>query len=160
MTTFQPLCRPQQIGTGFAANDPAAQCVVLDSRASCPLHERLCYSVNGEIARIASIVLLFCSGSPLAVVWLIVAIVLNAVKRQASGALAHIGKKVFKFTPALADSDAPAAIVGPEAVSRVTAASQHRTPRRMCGCLDAIRPVAVLSVCQNNNSIVPVKRIL
>lgn len=117
---------------------------VADSSSTRPLGNCERLSERGHESVPGRVVLLNDSRSPAAVTRLVVAIILNAIKRSTSGPLAHIGNKVLKRFPALCYADASATILRPAIVSWVRAALNHLHP----GCVfsaasEAVRSAAV-----------------
>lgn len=74
---------------------------------------------------------LFSRRSPSAILWSVVAIIVNTLKAHVSGRLAHIGEEVGKFFPSFADLNSSTAVVTVIGSRGVGAASDHVTPARI-----------------------------
>lgn len=81
----------------------------------------------------SSIVLLFFLGGPLAIAGFIISVVVYALYAvMFARSIAHVGKKVFKLMPAIANLNATLAIVFKKFVVRVGASLNHVIPRPIC----------------------------
>jgi hypothetical protein len=69
-------------------------------------------------------------GSPTTVVWFVIAIIVDTINRMRGTWLsAHIGKKIAKDMPTLADLNAAAAVVFEPWIIRISASGTHGNPR-------------------------------
>ena len=67
---------------------------------------------------------------PAAIAWLIITVVVDAIKRESKRLFPHICEKVFKaISPSIAHSDAATCVAREAFVFRVVAASFHIRPR-------------------------------
>lgn len=68
--------------------------------------------VEGDRSIVGRPIVLLCDGiSPTAIAWLVIAIVIYAIKRRALGPLAHIGEKNSKIIPPVTNPNATTSIV-------------------------------------------------
>ena len=77
----------------------------------------------------STVIGLLFGGAPLAVAWLVVAVVVDAVYGQPRRTLSHIGEEVSKVSPSIADSDSSTSIEMPLTITLVCATSDHALPR-------------------------------
>lgn len=101
-------------------------------------------AIKGDYQRFLSIVGLFCRSGPAAILWTVIAIVINAIKRVGrSWSRSHVGKKLLKAMPPLADLDAAPTVPGIACVLGVRAARLHALPYMIfCGGMPPMLPGA------------------
>lgn len=75
---------------------------------------------------------LFGARGPAAVVRLVVAVVVDSLKRESRRLLAHVAKKVYELLPSFADLNAAITVVLELLVVRIRTPLQHCAPRRKC----------------------------
>lgn len=93
-----------------------------------PLGHRHGASCVGEQNIVFPVVALIFSVCPSAIVWLVVTIVVDAIKRVPWGCFAHIGKKVFKRLPTLTNLYSALSMSGIARMIRALASHFHGYP--------------------------------
>lgn len=81
---------------------------------------------KGAGSRVAK---LFALGGPAAVVWLVIAVIVNSIQRGVSWAFAHVREEVFKQMPAFTYGNSSSAVMFKSAVVGVGASVPHLQPR-------------------------------
>jgi hypothetical protein len=107
----------------------------VDAQPSSEFGERVARTPVYDDAVYPSVILLRLRRRPATILWTVVAIIVDAVKRHARGPISHVGKKVQKVIPAITNFYPAPAIAGIAGVLRIGAALKHRGPRIMNGTL-------------------------
>ena len=94
-----------------------------------PLGNSLRLSAEGNNPAVAPIVHLLLGGGPFAIFWKVSKIVINSVYRCVFRALAHVGQKILKLSPAFTYYNASSKISFAAINTRITASGNHRAPR-------------------------------
>ncbi len=93
----------------------------------CPRWNRKSQPVMSQTG-IVSVFALFFPGSPTAITWTIVLVVIGAFYRQALRLLSHISEKVFKLLPPIANFNSLRSVVAIIYLFRIVAAIFHAAP--------------------------------
>jgi hypothetical protein len=67
--------------------------------------------------------------SPSAIVWAVVLVSIDTIKRHSFGPLAHIGKKVFKYLPSVTDFNSSCSVSIKSLVFGIITSTAHVLPR-------------------------------
>lgn len=114
---------------------------------SSPLRDGHSAPIKGDSMITAPIVALLFLCRPTTVLGRVRAVVVDTIKRVPRWARPHVGVEVCKrVAPAVADLDAPPAIVSVVRMLRVQAPRFHGHPRPVFACADAVDMSAVCSV--------------
>ena len=128
-----------------------------------PLNSRFRFALKGNTDSGAFISSLFRSATPLTVIRRISSMVIEPFNRMAwRGALAHVGKKILKGVPSLANRNATPSVIRKRAVGRIVAPISHVSPNAVfsrsaqsmrevkgCDCMSAAGTSARCSIAAN-----------
>lgn len=110
------------------------------------------------ITRTISLLLFRCR--PLAVFRRVSKIIIDALKRQSCGRIAHVGVKVFKTLPAVTDRNAASTIAMKFSIVRIPTTPNHRTPnpvslsrRHSMSCHDGKSSLSVQAAATDSSSV-------
>ena len=81
---------------------------------------------------------LLASRSPSAILWRVVPVVVDAIKRQTGRTLPHVGKEILEFQPSLTHRDTSPAVIIELTDIRVPATPQHCSPNPVFGSVTTI----------------------
>lgn len=112
-----------------AVAKPLNECVLLHADGPSPLRDRQRLAVKRDPRIASSVAVLLVHGRPSAIRRRVTGVVLDSIQRKAVRPLSHIGQKVFKGQPPLANRDASSAVVGVIPVVRIKAPLFHSRPR-------------------------------
>lgn len=113
----------------------AKQRVDMDVQTLRPLHSGQRQSVMRNANVGLPVVRLLFTGRPAAILGAVGAVIVNAIQRVAGWAFAHIGHKVFKSVPSLADVNSALPIAVKRRITRVVASLLNCLPQNVCGRL-------------------------
>lgn len=129
-------------------NIPVVQPLVWNAQSFCKLRQRNSLAVVLAKHRQSSISHLRSVIRPSAIFWRVVAVVVYAIKRHSIRPWPHVGKKVLKLGPAIADRYTSAAIVLKLFAFWIVAALAHGYPRSKLRaiCLSVLKPCRILFI--------------
>lgn len=86
------------------------------------------FSVMRPVGIVASVPMLLNISSPAAILRAVISIIVDSFKTQSVWAMTHVGKKVFKTQPSIADFYSAPSVVRPTRHIWVPASCQHSSP--------------------------------
>ena len=104
------------------------ECLVMDACFLSPFHHGLGFALEGEEMVAAAVAVLLAHCGPVAVIFRVALVIVFAIYRHAWGALAHIGQKLAKVQPCLADGNAASTPVSILRSVGVRTALDHASP--------------------------------
>ena len=119
----------KRLGQRNAFIEPLGQSVTVNSANARPLRKRVCHPVKSEVSAIAAIILLIGAGSPTAIFWAVTAVIVNPLQSVIRRAFAHIGKKILKHLPTVANQNAAPAVMMKRRIFGILASLTHGKPR-------------------------------
>lgn len=123
--------RPQRFLKRLASLHALLKRVSMNAADPAPFGQGVRLSVCTEISTNTPIVHLNAPRGPLAISGFVIAVVVDALKRQLRSGLAKVREEVLEALPALANLNAATAVVGKVRVIRVLAALPHPHPDRV-----------------------------
>jgi len=111
-----------------SASYSGVECAVADRGAISPLRERKGFSIMGYQDIGASVVLLFLTGSPLAIFLRIPEVIVNPFNGQIFWTFTHVGKEILEAFPMLAYFYASASIIFIAFMVLISASLLHISP--------------------------------
>lgn len=107
---------------------PIVDKVAIPAEVSCPLGGSFCDSVGCDEIKPALVISLRGFASPSAIIWAIVSVIVNSVKRFTIRPVAHIDVEVLKSKPPIANRYTSTAVVFVGRIFRVCASLLHAAP--------------------------------
>lgn len=94
----------------------------------CPFGQRKSSTVIGNFDRVHTIIHLLKSGRPSAILRRVITVAIDSIDRLSRRTLAHVGKEILKYVPALTHIDPTSSVARIFLVANIIAASPHRIP--------------------------------
>lgn len=121
--------RGQRLLRRHASTKPVVECAARDAERFQPNGQRLGLSVDRDAPVARRVPVLLFPGSPTAVLGLVVAIVVYAVKRVLRAwTTSHVFEEALERAPAVTDGDPSASVAVEEPMLRVSAPEEHLGP--------------------------------